>query len=61
MYLQDKKQGYGVYEWHDGRKYAGYWVNGKQQGIGKYYTNETDFKVGLWEDGKRISWVEQDC
>jgi len=30
----DKKQGYGGFEWPDGRKYKGFWENGKQHGKG---------------------------
>jgi len=27
--MMDKKHGFGVYYWADGRKYEGYWGNGK--------------------------------
>jgi len=27
--LDDKKHGKGIFEWGDGRKYEGTWVNGK--------------------------------
>ena len=29
-YIDDKKEGYGVFYWPDGRIYKGYWKNGKQ-------------------------------
>ena len=29
-YVEDKKHGYGEFEWPDGRKYKGQWLNGKQ-------------------------------
>lgn len=29
-YIEDKKQGYGEFEWPDNRKYKGQWYNGKQ-------------------------------
>jgi len=32
--MNDKKHGYGVYTWADGRKYEGEWVAGKQHGRG---------------------------
>jgi len=28
-YLDDKKHGYGIFEWGNGKIYEGYWVNGK--------------------------------
>jgi hypothetical protein len=27
--LDDKKHGKGVFEWGDGRKYEGIWINGR--------------------------------
>jgi len=29
-YVEDKKHGYGEFEWPDGRRYKGQWSNGKQ-------------------------------
>jgi hypothetical protein len=55
----DKKHGYGVYFWADGRRYEGYWKNGKQDGEGKYILPNAVTKIGIWEDGKRIRWIEQ--
>jgi len=28
-YLDDKKHGFGTFEWGNGKKYEGEWVNGK--------------------------------
>lgn len=28
-YLDDKKHGFGVFEWGNGKKYEGEWLNGK--------------------------------
>ena len=55
----DKKHGYGVYIWADGRRYEGLWQNGKQHGKGKYILPNNTVKVGIWEDGKRIRWIDQ--
>lgn len=55
----DKKHGYGVYVWVDGRRYEGNWQNGRQHGEGKYILANNTVKVGIWEDGKRIRWIEQ--
>jgi len=46
-----------VYTWNDGRKYEGYWANGKQHGRGKYILLDNTVKHGIWEDGKRLKWV----
>jgi len=40
MYYEDKKDGYGIYFWLDGRRYEGEWKNGKRNGPGKIvYSN----------------------
>jgi hypothetical protein len=36
-YTDDKKHGKGTFEWADGRKYKGQWINGKQEGTGVYF------------------------
>lgn len=42
----------------DGRKYKGYWKNGKQHGEGEFYTVSMDtWKKGIWDDGKRVRWI----
>lgn len=41
-YLDDKKQGFGVFIWPDGRYYEGEWKNGKQHGVGTYFTGSGD-------------------
>ena len=30
-YVNDRKEGEGEFTWSDGRKYKGYWKNGKQR------------------------------
>ena len=55
------KHGYGIYYWADGRKYEGYWAQGKQHGLGRYIIpQESQERYGLWEDGKRIEWFENE-
>ena len=57
--MNDKKEGFGTFEWADGRKFKGYWKNGKQNGEGEFYNPETrETKKGIWENGKRIKWIE---
>lgn len=42
----------------DGRKYRGFWKNGKQHGEGEFFAaNQGNWKKGVWEDGKRIRWL----
>ncbi len=42
---------------HDGRKYKGYWKNGKQHGEGDFYQpDQKIWKKGVWSDGRRVSW-----
>lgn len=42
----------------DGRKYKGYWKNGKQHGEGEFYQNkENMWKKGIWSEGKRVRWT----
>lgn len=48
----DKKHGYGVYTWADGRRYEGNWSNGKQHGEGKYILPNGTIKIGIWQEGK---------
>ena len=55
----DKKHGYGVYEWADGRKYEGNWAFGKQHGQGKYVLSDGKVRIGLWNNGKRIEWLNE--
>lgn len=37
QYVDDKKEGFGIYLLPDGRRYEGWWVNGKQHGIGTFH------------------------
>ena len=29
QFANDKKEGYGIFDWSDGRRYEGNWMNGK--------------------------------
>ena len=58
-YLNDKKHGFGVFEWSDDKVYTGYWANGKQHGPGTYTkVSDGSTKHGVWEHGKVIKWFE---
>jgi len=56
-YVDDKKEGQGIFYWPDGRKYEGGWKNGKQHGIGTYTSAGGKTKQGEWDEGKRKAWL----
>lgn len=41
-----------MYTWNDGRKFEGFWQNGKQHGKGVYYLPNKTYKIGYWKDGQ---------
>lgn len=45
--------------WPDGRRYEGYWHDGKQHGEGRFTNSKGRTKVGLWENGIRIKWIDK--
>ena len=46
--MNDKKEGLGVFEWPDGRRYQGGWLDGKQNGEGTYQNSSGKEKRGIW-------------
>lgn len=52
-YENDKKNGYGIFSWKDGKMYQGWWLSGKQYGLGKFIINN-ESTYGLWEKGKVV-------
>lgn len=55
FYIQDKKEGFGIYFWAKPlRIYIGFWKNGKQDGIGKYFNGNKEPKYGIWKNGDKI-------
>ena len=44
--------GYGVFEWLDGRKYVGYHVDDKYEGVGTFYWTDGRKFEGTWRAGK---------
>jgi hypothetical protein len=58
MYKEDKKSGYGIFYWPDGRKYEGSWFNGKQSGYGIMIINGLK-RYGEWKIGKKIRWINE--
>jgi len=47
--MNDKKHGYGIYTYPDGRSYKGQWADGKQHGEGVFITPQGQSRKGIWE------------
>ena len=58
--MDDKKEGYGVYTYPDGRCYKGMWKGGKQHGEGVFISPEGVARKGEWKNGKRLYWLDED-
>lgn len=54
-FLSGQKHGLGTFEWRDGTKYVGMWVNGKQSGEGELHMNGK-VRKGYWMNGERMRW-----
>ena len=51
------KQGCGIFEWPDGRKYVGMWHEGKQHGNGVYISPSGNRREGEWSNGELLHWL----
>lgn len=58
-YKDDKKHGFGIFTWQDGRKYIGEWKEGKQHGKGCFINQKGEKREGEWADGKRLRWLDE--
>ena len=58
VFVDNKKQGKGLFTWPDGRAYDGEWLNGKQHGMGMYINAKKIKRLGEWNSGKRVQWVD---
>jgi len=54
QYVEDKKEGYGVFKWADGKMYKGHWKDGKQHGKGILVDQEGKETEAEWVEGKKI-------
>lgn len=55
--MNDKKDGYGVFRWPNGKIYKGNWKQGKMNGDGEMYCpQEEKWRKGTRDKGKRIKW-----
>lgn len=56
-YIQDKKNGFGVYVWVDGRAYLGNWTAGKQDNERVYILPNGQVRKGLYDGNTRKEWL----
>ena len=46
--------GFGEFEWKDGKKYIGFYLNDKKEGFGIYYWQSPNKAyIGFWNNGKQ--------
>lgn len=58
-YVEDTKEGQGIFKWADGREYRGGWRKGKMHGEALFKSSaEAEYRKGIWEDGRRIKWIK---
>lgn len=50
---ENKRHGYGVYNWKDGVRYEGEFRQDKREGKGSYYWPSGERYVGLWKNNQR--------
>ena len=43
--------GEGTFEWKDGRKYVGRYINGEKNGYGEFYWPDKTTYKGSWREG----------
>ena len=46
-------EGYGVFNWPDGRVYKGEYVNDKKEGYGEFEWSDGRKYYGFWKEGKQ--------
>lgn len=52
--MEDKREGYGILTWTDGRCYKGFWKKGKQHGIGLLVDQIGNEYHGEWRNGRQM-------
>ena len=58
-YINNLKEGFGIFYWNDGYKFEGYWKEGKQNGYGFIGGNNKN-KYGYWNNGKLENKINDD-
>ena len=51
--------GYGIFDYLDGRKYIGNYVNGKREGFGSYEDGKGNIVKGEWFQGVKHGEITQ--
>ena len=59
-YLNNKKDGLGIFYWGLNKKWVGYWKDGLRDGAGILFHPENNPERGFWDRGKRIEMLEQE-
>ena len=55
-YKEDKRCGFGLYNWMNGDRYGGGWKNGRMHGKGVKIMANGDVYNGMWECDKAQGW-----
>ena len=53
-YVDDLKEGYGVFSWGDGRMYEGEWKEGVMHGNGRFTDKHGETFQGAWVKGRLL-------
>ena len=59
QFLKDRRHGFGVITWPDGKCYEGLWHDGKQHGLGKF-VKDGKTKFGEWDNGNNKRWITEE-
>lgn len=59
-YLNNKKNGLGIFYWGLNKKWVGYWKDGLRDGPGVLFLPENNPERGIWDRGKQIEMPEQE-
>ena len=60
-FIDDKYNGFGVFQWEDQEKYEGYWNNGLKNGDGVWYKDDGDFDgIGQYMDDETFDEINRD-
>ena len=59
MWKNDKKNGYGKFDYNNGDIYKGEWVNDKKNGKGVYIKKNGNKFSGIWKNNQLIEGFEE--
>ena len=59
-YINNKREGFGITIWKDGKKaHMGFWKDGNQLGFGKFMKNDKII-FGIWKGNKKVHWFKNE-